>query len=189
MIVSSQPLGQSQRSKELSLAFAFLSRTHRVVEVILLRRLLLVPLHDAELCLVLGILHDVPVEGLREFSGGVPPVPMELSGHQSYLPSMLVTDASTPRASHRTIALGDRPLSPRLVERHSGLDTPSSGRTTAMRRTHLFVLPVHPRRLDQLRLDLLDRVLPDQPRNTRPTRTEKRRNGRTGFDWRWTTIV
>jgi hypothetical protein len=50
---------------------------------------------------------------------------------------------------------------------------PAPCRTTTWSRTHLFVLPVHPRRLDQLRLDLLDRVLPDQSRSTRPMRTDK----------------
>lgn len=38
--------------------------TYRVVEMILLRALLLVSLHDTELGRVLGVLHDVPVECL-----------------------------------------------------------------------------------------------------------------------------
>jgi hypothetical protein len=39
-------------------------KTYRIVEVVLLRRLLLVPLDDTELGLILGILHHMPVECL-----------------------------------------------------------------------------------------------------------------------------
>lgn len=45
--------------------------TYRVVEVVLLRALLLVPLDNAEFGLILRILHDVPVKCLISAASGL----------------------------------------------------------------------------------------------------------------------
>lgn len=60
-------MGQTSSSTMISLSpQTYKCRmTHRIVQVVLLRRLLFVSLDDAELCGVLRVLHDVPVEGLR----------------------------------------------------------------------------------------------------------------------------